>query len=35
MEQLGAKDIIAKENGIYEYKVTPVSQTKEERMQEQ
>ena len=32
MEQLGAKDIIAKENGIYEYKVTPVSQTKEERM---
>lgn len=32
MEQLGAKNILAKENGIYEYKVTPVTQTKEERM---
>lgn len=32
MEQLGIKNIIAKENGIYEYKVTPVGQTKEDRM---
>lgn len=32
MEQLGVKNIIAKENGVYEYKVLPVGQTKEDRM---
>ena len=32
MEQLGENDILAKENGVYEYKITPVTQTKEERM---
>ncbi len=33
MEELGKKNIIAKENGRYEYKIVPITQTKEERMQ--
>lgn len=33
MEELGKNDILAKENGQYEYKVIPTTQTKEERMQ--
>lgn len=33
MEELGKKNILAKENGQYEYKVIPTTQTKEERMQ--
>ncbi len=32
MEELGVKGLIAVENGKYEYKVTPITQTKEERM---
>lgn len=33
MEELGKNNILAKENGQYEYKVIPTTQTKEERMQ--
>lgn len=32
MTELGKKGIIAKKDGVYEYKVTPVGQSKEERM---
>lgn len=33
MEEMGKKNIIAKANGKYEYKITPITQSKEERMQ--
>lgn len=33
MQELGKKNVLAKENGQYEYKVIPTTQTKEERMQ--
>lgn len=33
MEEMGKRNVLAKENGKYEYKVIPTTQTREERMQ--